>query len=546
MNERMYRIILGCAAVFLALWILFPFVRFAMYPGYQGLVPLRTGDDGAYYDRIQTALLGRYDEVDNGITGPGIHGAGSALVEWGTGFFLQDTGLHGPEAGVLLMVLIAPLFFIFFALFLRSLGVSAVLSLVLTVLYTALMLGSLQRPVNLSFTLPYTALTLLVFSYARLRKGIVLPLFAALLIGLLPGVYFWAWTFLWASLACVLFLQFFLPISDAKDQQTRRILWMGAGAFLIALPLLLKTWVMQVVSPYFADTASYRSGVYPSHWVESPIRSFLLLLLTIAAVTLFVRKKAQRSSLLIPVALTVGAFVVMHQNLIHGKDLMFSSHYYPFVCLAALVLSAWVLCFDMPVDWEKKRLLFSRWPSLLILLITALFLAAGFSDYRISWSLPFADPAHLDMQHLAPVLKSLTDGKRQTILTDAKSGLMVKAWTDDDVVFTPYVQSLLVSDADYIRRNCLSQALSSKGIDVRAIAWELTQFRGISQLPMREAQVRSLCAPFLQNLRTALSVYHVDLLLWDEKNHPDWVVDPQIFEKIQSGNGWSLWSIRSR
>jgi hypothetical protein len=542
----MYRIILGCAAVFLALWILFPFVRFAMYPGYQGLVPLRTWDEGAYYDRIQTALLGRFDEADNGITGPGIHGVGSALVELGTGFALQETGLHGPEAGVLLMVCIAPLFFVFFSLFLRTFGVSSVLSLIVTSIYTLMMLGALQRPVNYSFTLPYTALTLLVFAIARTRKGFLLPLFAILLIGLLPGVYFWAWTFLWAGFAIALLLHCFLPKSGTKDRQTVRMVWMGAAAFLVALPLLFHTWVMQVTSPYFAETASFRSGLYLSHWVESPIRSVLLLLLLIAAVTLFVQKKDQRSTLLFPVSLIISAFVVMHQNLIHGKDLMFASHYYPFVCLAAVTMSAWVLTYDLPFDWKAKRVFVRRWSSLLILGITTVLVAAGFSDYRISWTLPFPSPSLLEFQHLAPAFTLLSDGNRQTILTDDKSALMVKAWTDDDVVFTPYVQSLLVSDADYIRRSCLSQSLSSVGIDVHSIAWELTQFRGIRFLPERETQVRAVCTPFLENYSAALGAYHVDLLLWNETLHPEWVIDPGIFEKIQSGNGWSLWSIRGR
>lgn len=543
MSERMYRIVLVIVALFLAAWILFPFVRYASYPDYQGLVPLRTGDDGAYYDRIQTALLGRFDEVSNGITGPGIQGVGSASVEFITGFLLQGTGLRGPEAGVLLMVLIAPLFFVFFSLFLRRLGVSARMSLLLTALYTVMVLGSLQRPVNLSFTLPYTALVLLVFADARSRGGMVRCLLAALLIGVLPGVYFWAWTFLWAACACVLLLQFIaFPRSGSNDVFLRRLVGMGTIAFLVALPLLFETWVMQVTSSVFSDVASYRSGLYPSHAIESPERAVLLLLLVIASLTIFIRRKDLREVLLVPVSLVISAFVVMHQNVIHGKDLMLSSHYYPFVCLAAVAMAATVLA-HAPV---RLRTALVKWPSTLVLIITSILLIAGFWDYRITWKLPFAKQSDLNMQYLAPALETLADGERQIILSDAKTSLLVAAWTDDNVVFTPYVQSLLVSDVDYIRRSCLSQLFNPTGPDARAIAWELTQFRGMHLLDAREAEVRDVCTALFANPRTALEAYSVDMLLWNEQSHPLWKIDPLLFEKKETGNGWSLWALRGR
>lgn len=537
MSEKQYRWMLAAVVLFLAAWIAFPFLRFASYSGYQGLIPLRSGDEGAYYDRIQTALLGRWDEVSNGITGPGIQGVGSAGVELVTGFLLQKTGLHGPEAGVLLMVTIAPLFFLFFALFLRRIGASNGLSLMASGVYTVMMLGSLQRPISLSFVLPYTALVLLVFSITIQKGGWWRIALSALLIGLLPAIYFWSWTFLWASLACAFLLhEFFMSQAVQKMHQRWRMAAVGGAGFLLSLPILIRTWLTQTQSAAYPEVASYRSGLYPSHGIESVPRSALLLILAITAVVLFIRNKQKRESLLVPVSLVIGAFLVMHQNLIHGKDLMFSSHYYPFICLAAVTLAAWVMA-----HFARRE-----WTSWMVIGITTVFLIAGFSDYRITWQLPFANPEHLDMQHLAPVLRQLSDGKRQMILTDAKSALMIKAWTDDDVVFTPYVQSLLVTDEDYIRRSCLSDVFQPGWPDTRAIAFELTQFTGIDQLPEREAQVKRVCDPIVRSPRAALSDYGVEVLLWNEVRRPDWRVDSRLFTKVQSGSGWSLWALKGR
>lgn len=512
-----------------------PFFLYTQRPAYQGLVPFRSADDGAYEGRIQTALLGRFDEVDNGITGPGIRGAGSALVERATGLLLRGTGLRGPEATVVLIVSIAPLFFLFFALFLRSIGVTALCSLGMTTLYTLMMLGTLQRPVNLSFTLPFTALTLLLFSKARESGRVLFIVLAAFCIGILPGIYFWAWTFLWAGIACVYLLHVFLPASPLKHRQTRHLIFIAGIALLITLPLLTHTWLLQLSQPTFADVGAERSGLYRSFAIESPARSFLFLVLTVAGLSLFIRKREQRPSLILPVGLMLGGFLALHQNLLHGKDLMFSSHYYPFLCLAAVTLAAWVLTFD------RIRSRMKSVESWLIIGATVVLLAAGFSDYRVSWVLPFAPEKHLDLQHLAPVLSGLSDGKRQVILSDPWSALMVKAWTDDDVVFTPYVQSLFVSDEEYIERYCLAESFGN--IPVERIAFELTQYFSIEKLPARKVQVEEVCERLLRDPAKALRRYGVELVLWNEKSRPDWIINSRQFTKLSQGEGWSLWRV---
>ncbi len=532
--------------LFLAFWIALPFFLYTQRAEYEGMVPMRLEDEGAYYDRIQTALLGRYDEVDNGITGPGIRGVGSSLVELGTGFLLRGSGLHGPEAGVLLMVCIAPLFFVFFSLFLRRLGISAARSLVLTALLTVMVLAPLQRPVNLSFTFPFTAVVLLLFSKAVSDRHWIWIAVSAVTIAILPSIYFWAWTFLWAVIAVFYGLHFFcLPRSAEKNRQMYRMFVTGGIALLLTLPLLFKTWVLQVTNPAFADTASNRSGFYHTYSIESIPRSALLLFLVIAAFALFLRKKEQRATLLFPVSLIAGSFLALHQNLLHGKDLMFSSHYYPFICLSAIALSAWVLQYEkLKVSSVLSSL--KQWPSFAVLGITSLLLVAGYYDYRLAWSLPFADSAHLVMQHLAPALRHLDDGQRHMILSDRRTSLMVKAWTDDDVVFTAYVQSLLVSDTEYIERSCLTQLLSPTGPDVHAIARELTQYRGLADLPRRVQEVTDVCDRLFTSPAQALRKYKVELLLWNERETPLWVMDPLLFEKQESGDGWSMWKVKGR
>src|SRR5437868_6087394 len=58
----------------------FPIARSARAAGH---IPIRQLDDGAYFSRIQTAMLGRSGPYENGITGPEfeIRAAGPGLLE---------------------------------------------------------------------------------------------------------------------------------------------------------------------------------------------------------------------------------------------------------------------------------------------------------------------------------------------------------------------------------------------------------------------------------------------------------------------------------
>jgi hypothetical protein len=510
---------------------------------------MRTGDEGAYHDRLQTALLGRFDEVGNGITGPtnGIRGAPPALPELALGWMFQDTGLRGPEVAALTTVLIGPLLLVFLALLLRRISGSNRIALFLATLYTFVFLGALQRPINHSVTLPYTVAVLLCISLTLERKHLLWTIVSVLLLTLLPAIYFWSWTFLWAVAAILLFLTIVLPQGSERSCLFRKLLWSGGMVFVFALPLLVRTWVVQTTSPFFSEMALYRSGLYPTHAIESPERSMLLLLLSAAAGVLFWKRR--KVTLLLPVSMVFGIFLAMHQNVLHGKDFMFSSHYYPYVCLSAVALCAWVLGnthFSSIALFLRNgfRTLLLQWPEWLTVGITAVFLIAGMWDYRVAWSFIFTQPEHLHSQHLAPALQILSDGKRETVLTDPETALMVKAWTDDDVPFTPYVQHLLVSNAEFAARACMASLLSPQGPDVRAIAWHTVQYRGEHLLEDRVRELQPVCDALRKNPRAALRFYHVDLLLWNEAEHPEWRIDPLLFTVLQTGEGWSLWRLK--
>jgi hypothetical protein len=176
--------------------------------------------------------------------------------------------------------------------------------------------------------------------------------------------------------------------------------------------------------------------------------------------------------------------------------------------------------------------------------IAAIFLLAGAWDYRVAWVLPTAPRHHLDLQHLAPVLAILRDGKRETVLTDYRSAQMVTNWTDDDTVFTPYVRHLLVSNEEFAERYCLSELPSPTGPDIRWIASEAAHVYAREFLPQREREFGTVCRRLFGDPAGALERYGVDLLLWNQRERPNWEIDAGLFEKVTAGEEWSLWRMR--
>lgn len=540
MSDALFRRCLLAAALCLSCLIGAPFFFATQHPLYRGLMPFRTQDDASYINHIQTALLGRYAETSNGITSPTPHvdAAGPATVELFSGAALSWTGLRGPEVSVLLLILFGPLIVVFLPLLLKELGVGNKMALLASLAYVLPFFGGTARPVNPSFTIPLCLCTLWLILRTIRAPNLFSFTLSILLLSVLPVIHFWVWTFTWTAVACLLVAECF---SGAPDVAGRRRSWIlvaiGGGGLLLSIPLLVKQWVVKTANPFFLETALFRSGVYPTHAIESPIRSGMLFILVICAFLIY--RSSRNKVFAAPAAFCLAIFLVLHQNVIHGRDFLFSSHYYPFVCLAAVLFSAVLI---ERRSWNTVHL---QLPTALALSVTTVFLLAAAWDYRDGWKFFVTYPESLTQQHLAPVLNQLNDGKRQTILTDAQTALYVKSWTDDDVIFTPYVQHLLVSNAEFAERGCMSEFSSPEGADVSMLAWHTLQYRGAFMLPERTSQFNAVCKNLLKNPSFALRRYPAQLLLWNERMRPTWKINTNFFTKLSQGDGWSLWLVRA-
>ena len=123
MTVRAYRLSLLVLTVLLAGLFFLPHVLFAVREQHPGVLRMVTTDDGQYHARIRAALLHRFDEVQNGMTGgkPAAKGGSPALLELIAGTLFFWTPLKAPQVLLLLTVLLTPLFLPLLATFLRAL-----------------------------------------------------------------------------------------------------------------------------------------------------------------------------------------------------------------------------------------------------------------------------------------------------------------------------------------------------------------------------------------------------------------------------------------
>ena len=523
-----------CAALALAFLFAVPHALHTLrHPGEGKIIMMHSTDDGQYHAKVRAALLRRWSEARNGMTGgdPPDSGAAPALLELAAGAAFSWTNLKAPQVLTLLNVFVTPLIVFLLTAFLRAIGFRESVALGGSLLYILLFLSPLQKPVHMSLSLPFTILVLLAIARAWRAPQWGRVLLAGALLGLSIGTYFWAWTYLFALTGWLIVLTGLASLPHERWQRMRIPLYIMGLALLVAAPLLIGIFHTASLGSVFQETSA-RSTIIHSRGTESLPRSILLTLLTAvtAILALPLRRGAEGRSALFPLAAIFAAETVMHQNLLHGVLFTFSSHYYPFVVLSVLLAGLFAL--------ENGRGVFLK-P--LAVGITVIFILARLWDGRSALAIAAANYYVRDLDHLMPALRLLDDGKREGILTDRTTAHAVTGWTDDDVVFTAYTRHVLMSDEEYVERYCLSELPHPTGPDILWLADEVVERNTPGELHARIAQFSSLCERVRAGPRMMLRKYAVAKLLWNERLRPDWVIDPHLFQKIAQGEGWSLW-----
>ncbi len=533
MTERTRTFIHVFIVIMLGLSFSLPHILFSLRATEPILMKITTTDDGHYLARVKAALLGRTNEVRNGVTGghPPADGSAPALVELIVGTAFSWTGLKAPHVMLLLTVFLTPWVFFLLLHLLRSF-VPWSTALFGSLLYVTVFLSALQKPVNMSLSLPISIGTILVVWKNWKQPKLWLTLLSGIVLGALPTVYFWSWTYIWSLVGWLLILHFcFSETSPLKTKRTKALLTSSAIAGFVSLPFLIDLIASFQGGGIFAETA-FRSTIIHSRSFESFPRAILIAILVLCSIVLARKTKKEIDHWILPLASILGIATAMYQNLIHGIIFSFSSHFYPFLCLSALFVGVWA--------WSTSL----RWARI-VAGLASIFLVLGLWDFRSVWSVLAGNYYVRDIVHLHPAIDILDNGNRETVLSDKVSSHMVTSWTDDDVVFTAYVKHMLVSDQEYVERYCLSEAFSQGGPDLQWLASEVVETKQEDLIAAKKIEFKSFCDPVLTDPQKFLKKYDVHFLLWNERLRPDFGIKIGSFRLQERGSGWSLWRLDS-
>ncbi|MEN9561703.1 MAG: hypothetical protein RIQ56_976, partial [Candidatus Parcubacteria bacterium] len=347
-----------------------PYALHTFSPDYRGLTVIRDKDYGNYLSRLQRALEGYPHEADNGITpiGSGIRGVQTAGLERIIGLLFGWTNVPAPKLAVPLTGLVMVFNIILVYIVFSSIGLRPWISIIATGAFVAVTFHGLGRVVHPGWSFLFMFGALAAFFRLQRTPTVAGAVCTGLLLGLLPFLYFWSWTYAWVVIACAFVLNAFVHAKEAPLRKRWDIVLLCSGVtLLITLPFVLTT--TEILNHPIYSQVSLRASFLLQRTPESWPRSVLLI--TQCGLLLSLWKNEHRDfSYRAVVAFLLGAVVALHQNVLHNQVLMFSSHYYPHLLLSTTAAAAWSLSRSV-----------REWRHWMIGGVAAVFLLAGVADY---------------------------------------------------------------------------------------------------------------------------------------------------------------------
>ena len=517
-------------------------------PLFRGVLVQLNSDEDVYLAHLQESLSGRPEQSSEAIVGdPSLRGSHAGTLERIEGEIFRPTRLRAASVEQIMDSLIPPAIFLALILFFSLCGFSRWASFLGACAFVAIELYSLNRPVQPrgSFLILLLALSGIIAGlersdFAHRRRLWILGCIGGALLGILVGVYFWAWTFGWLWMGLLFLSAVAQWMKERSPEQLRRFerlcLFAAAGA-LAAAPALweLRTLVQQ---PFYVD-AVFRSGMHAGRLPESWSYSILFALMMFGALSAWWKDMRGRAPYAAITVIT--AFIAIHQQALHGTVFNFVSHYQFALVTAAICV---ILLWNASSAGRKPAFVVSG-------LAALVYLGAIAYDGRHIVNQWTVRASRFDEQHFSTLLPVLDALPRATILSDPTSSLFVAASTRHDVVYTLYLKNVLMSHGEIAARFCTTQ------IPVAPIDRHLEReqpiypdadsaYSGDPSVAAREREmVKEACDAADRRPAQAVSAFHPGYVLWDERRHPEWSLQRlrTPLTKTASGSGWSLWSI---
>lgn len=389
-----------------------------------------------------------------------------ALMEYLFGLFSLSSGIEISQIYAINDFWLPALFAIILYTLIYMLSRSSVFSFVFVIFVSVLFLPDLGRPINMQVSLPIFVfgLFLLLKTYHEDDPESIdrSSYFLACLIGLSVYVSLYVWTTLIVFYFLLLFWRLVFDRYDIKSVITSGSKFLSIF-LMISAPYFVNLYSL-MAEEYYLETAS-RYGLLLTY-VPGAFKNIFLVLLGLFL--LFVsRRFLDKKDIGFFVTLMISLVVVNWQNVITGKYLQFSSHYFDITLLSLLLIIAVIFSRSFILRENRKNM---YW----YFTVVSLFLVLGFvvwlqkdSIYK-STHLLFNSPNIEYLQGTRPILNWLNDNtKPGDVVLVLKSEYipLVPVYTHNNTYFDRYAGYYLGPDQELEERFVIKNIFLSNKID---------------------------------------------------------------------------------
>lgn len=320
-------------------------------------------------------------------------------------------------------------------------------------IFFLLFINTIGRPVSLQLNGIFLFVGIIVIwqifkNEAEKSRVIILNVILGVVTGLLVYMYPYYWTALVVLYG--LMVLFYLLFERNKKYLLYSV------NFFISFVLMIIPYIVSNLkasaSPYYSETIS-RLGLLSNHWPACYSNAFIIFL-PLALVFLYRKNIKSNNEIYFPLALLLGGLVLNWSNVITGKYLQFSSHYYQ-VTILFILLSLAVLSNYIDEAREQKTCIKIVYATIFIILV-ALLLNKHKSEVlaKINFTRPVATECSNTSQGLMDLYSWMN------LNTESDSSLYAIGYADTDfaiythnnLFFNGYAGYYLMSDEEMEER----------------------------------------------------------------------------------------------
>lgn len=436
-------------------------------------------------------------------------------------------------------------------------------ALAFSFIFYLLFLNTFNRPINPQFSFIFFVVGMILiwklFYEASVKeKGwIGYNIFLGVVIGLLVYIYPYFWTPLAVIYALSILYKF---ISERNVYKVIKYSLAFLAPFLFIIAPYLLNFVRASSSPFFEETL-LRQGVLSNHWPACFFNVFLVFL--IGFILFLVKDRIEKKQLIFASILLLSSIILNWQNVVTGKYLQFSSHYY-WVTVFFTLTVMFIIFNSFYLKLEKHFLSLSK--KILLIILILVYGSLLFYKQRneiIAGLFPRVDVGKaLDMQGAREVLDWLnanTEPESVVFTIGMNDDWLIPVYTKNNLYSYGYAGYYLMSDQEmkerWIRQNIFLDKFDFDYIKENHRGIWLNKFIDQYQNEKVRNKIiglftnREVPDPILlpssyiddvlikynevkkEDLRTTLKKYQIDYILYDKNKNPELKLDRNVFIK---------------